>query len=596
MTGTGDHMFTFENRWFRLVAILTLFAAAITILVMFHGVLLPFVFAIVVAYVMEPLVRRIHQRPIYGFVVPRWTCVIFIYLCFFAVVAGFVIFFVPPMYRELRASVEGEWASVKAEIEKYVAVPPPVAAEDKQPDAAALDQDVAAAALPGPGDAAADPAPTREQLRLTDWDGEVVWVPRRLGPVAIHVYSPDKVDAYLKYLEARRADETSAPAPPLPAYSSHVRVVSGWSIEAGQLQTVGQAEAREETIAHLGERTELRFRHLGSRPEGALVEIVYPATEGSPEIRDYMSRELPADDEAAATPAAARAPDLYGLGKEFVRKQARNAFNWFTKEAEGYLQRSVEYIAPVVGAVFKTIFTIFLVLMIAAFISSDLRSIQRFFFELVPPSYRPQFEELTGGLDRGLSGVIRGQLLICLINGTLTGIGLYFMKVPFWHVLTLVVTVLTLIPIFGTILSSIPCVLFGLTVGFNTAIVVLIWILAIHALEAYVLNPKIMGHSAHIHPVLVVFALVSGEQTYGLIGALLAVPFASILQNLFLFVHKRLVAATEEEAQRTGLHFKRKPKIEEEEDELRRRAREEAAKKRTERGERDEVKAEQRNE
>lgn len=588
MSGPGDHMFTFENRSFRLITILALFAALIAILVVFRAVLLPFVFAIVVAYVMEPLVRRINQRPIYGFVIPRWTAVILLYISFFAVLAGLVIFLVPPMYRELRASIETEWPKTKAQIEAYLAEPPPPTDPKDGPAPAAAD------AKPVEGDAPADPIPTRDQLRLTDVDGEVIWVPRRLGPATINVYPNESIDPYLEFLEARRAEGASSSPPPSPAYALKVHVVPGWSIESPNLEKTAPEPKEEVTIARLGQRTELRFRHLGHRPTEALVEIVYPAAEGQPELRDYRGREVPTDHPDPGAKKATKSPDLLALAKDFGRKQSRNAFSWVSKEAEARLQKSVEYVAPVVGAVFKSVFTIFLVLMLAAFISSDLRGIQRFFFELVPPSYRPQFEELMSGLDRGLSGVIRGQLLICLINGTLTGVGLYSMDVPFWHVLTLVVTVLTLIPIFGTILSSIPCVLFALTEGgLTTGVMVLGWILAIHALEAYVLNPKIMGHSAHIHPVLVVFGLVAGEQTYGLIGALLAVPFVSILQNIFIFVHKRLVAATEEEAQRTGLHFRKKPKVMEEEEELRRRAREEAAKKR-EKSDREEVKAERR--
>ena len=67
----------------------------------------------------------------------------------------------------------------------------------------------------------------------------------------------------------------------------------------------------------------------------------------------------------------------------------------------------------------------------------------------------------------------------------------------------------------------------------------LVWILGIHALEANLLNPKIIGSSAHIHPVIVIFALLAGESAYGLVGALLAVPTASILLTLFNFIRTR---------------------------------------------------------
>ena len=76
----------------------------------------------------------------------------------------------------------------------------------------------------------------------------------------------------------------------------------------------------------------------------------------------------------------------------------------------------------------------------------------------------------------------------------------------------------------------------ALTVSFGTAVLALLWILAIHFLEGNFLNPKIMGDSAKIHPVLIIFALVVGEYVGGIFGALLAVPVFSLLQTSFLFL------------------------------------------------------------
>ena len=67
----------------------------------------------------------------------------------------------------------------------------------------------------------------------------------------------------------------------------------------------------------------------------------------------------------------------------------------------------------------------------------------------------------------------------------------------------------------------------------------LAWIIGIHLVEANFLNPKIMGNAAKIHPVLVVFALIAGEHSYGLVGALFAVPVASIIQTIFIYYRRR---------------------------------------------------------
>lgn len=180
-----------------------------------------------------------------------------------------------------------------------------------------------------------------------------------------------------------------------------------------------------------------------------------------------------------------------------------------------------------------------LTLMVAAFMSIDLPRVMAFIRSLVPRRARSGYDILLKQLDRGLSGVVRGQLIICVVNGVFTWIGLAVMGVKFSVLLAVIAGIMSLIPVFGTILSTIPIVLIALTGGFMKGVGALVWILVIHAVEANLLNPKIIGSSAHIHPVIVIFALLAGESAYGLVGALLAVPTASILLTLFNFVRTK---------------------------------------------------------
>jgi predicted PurR-regulated permease PerM len=177
-----------------------------------------------------------------------------------------------------------------------------------------------------------------------------------------------------------------------------------------------------------------------------------------------------------------------------------------------------------------------LTLMLAAYMMLTRERIAGFFLGLARPGVRPWLGALGRRIDAGLSGVVRGQLVICLVNGVLSAIGFAIVGLKHWPVLALVATVLSLIPIFGSIISSIPAVALGLTQSLGTAAFVLAWIVGIHQLEANVLNPKIMGDAAKIHPVLVIFALLAGEHFFGVLGALLAVPCMSIAQSVFLHV------------------------------------------------------------
>jgi predicted PurR-regulated permease PerM len=189
----------------------------------------------------------------------------------------------------------------------------------------------------------------------------------------------------------------------------------------------------------------------------------------------------------------------------------------------------------VLVAVVAGIFMMFFMLMVAAFFSIDVGAIRAYGRSLVPPEWAQDVGRLVERIDFGLAGVVRGQVTICLVNGLLTFVGLVLFGVKFAFLLATIATLFSLIPIFGTIISSVPIVLIGLSQSLATGVAILLWIIGIHALEAYFLNPKIMGSAARIHPVVVAFALIAGERTYGLAGALFAVPVASVVVACFDF-------------------------------------------------------------
>lgn len=222
---------------------------------------------------------------------------------------------------------------------------------------------------------------------------------------------------------------------------------------------------------------------------------------------------------------------------------------------KGGMQRAVHYVqrnyvelvrggVALVSNVARAIFLFFMTLMLAAYVMLTHETIIGFFRGIVRAPARRDFDHLMTRIDRGLSGVIRGQLIICVVNGVLSAIGFALIGLKYWPVMALVAAVGSLIPIFGSIISSVPAVAIGLTQSPGTAFLVLGWILLIHQLEANFLNPKIIGDSAHLHPVLVVFVLLAGEHWFRAAGALLAVPCLSIAQSLFL--HFREVAERDE--------------------------------------------------
>jgi predicted PurR-regulated permease PerM len=255
---------------------------------------------------------------------------------------------------------------------------------------------------------------------------------------------------------------------------------------------------------------------LEIEPAGRGRYVIGPRSDGSekrPRLADLLGR--------AAASTETEMKGVLSVGRRFLTSVVKS-FAWFV-----------------------------LTFMVAAYLLVDVDRVMRFIRSLVPREHRGAADEILRDVDLGLAGVIRGQLLICVLNGVLTTVGLILLKVKYSLLLGAVAGAMSFIPVFGSILSSVPIVVIALASGqdgisISTGIGVLAWIVGIHFLEANFFNPKIIGTAAKIHPVIVVFALLVGEESGGLVGALLAVPIASIVQAVFIFLRRR------QEAQQTA--------------------------------------------
>lgn len=384
---------------------------AVVIIVWARAVLLPFILALIVAYVCTPAVLRLERRRI-----PRWVAILLVYAVALGAISGFIGLTVP------RLIVEGKALTVEAP--RYV-------------------------------------AQAREQ-----------WLPA--------------LDARIRRWTGR---ETPAPDPD---GAPTITTAPGAEPERAPIRIVRRDDGSFDV--HLSGDVQLREAQGG----------VWKLEQDRPRPALSSANMLQQGFDRVVTFLGENSLTLLKIGQE------------------------------VAAAISRGIFNLFLTLMLAGYLILTHERVFAFFRELWPPGHRESFDRFLRRLDRGLSGVVRGQLLICLVNGVLSAIGFWLFDLKYWPILSILAGVMSLIPIFGSILSSIPAVAIGLTQSPATAFGVLAWILGIHQLEANFLNPKIIGDAAKIHPVLVVFSLLVGEHYFQIAGALFAVPCLSIAQTIFL--------------------------------------------------------------
>lgn len=229
-----------------------------------------------------------------------------------------------------------------------------------------------------------------------------------------------------------------------------------------------------------------------------------------------------------------------------IKKSLQDGVTGFFEAVKGEVMELAKRARDLIAGFFSALLMIVLVFMLTGFLLYDLPRLQAWLARLVPSSYLPRTMMLVRDIDRGLAGAVRGQIGVCLVNGVLTTIGLMVLGVKFAITLGVLAAVLSLIPVFGTLVSTIPIVLVAIANSLLTGLLALIWILAIHLLEANVLNPNIIGHNAELHPALVVLALLIGEHYGGAAGLLVAVPIATVVRAVSTYTLGRLLMPPED--------------------------------------------------
>lgn len=153
---------------------------------------------------------------------------------------------------------------------------------------------------------------------------------------------------------------------------------------------------------------------------------------------------------------------------------------------------------------------------------------------LVPPRSRDEVARFFSEVDGLVSGYLRGQVLVAMTIGAMTGIGLELVRFPYGATIGVVVGVFSLVPYVGIVLSLAPAVFIALVSG-NVGLSLLklgVVLGIVQMADATVVTPRIVGSSVGIHPVWVVLALSVGGYFFGVVGLLVGVPAAAVFKML----------------------------------------------------------------
>ena len=189
--------------------------------------------------------------------------------------------------------------------------------------------------------------------------------------------------------------------------------------------------------------------------------------------------------------------------------------------------------SPIFSSVSNGIYSLFLVVttfMLAIYWTLDSERIMRSMMLRVPSERRDGLRAIINEMEGKVGSFFRGQLILCGVVGAMSFVAYLLIGLPYALVLGIIAGVLEAVPMIGPILGTVPALIIALALAPEQAIWVIVAMIVIQQLENNLLAPRVMDHSVGINPIVSILAIAAFTLLFGLIGALLAIPIAAILQ------------------------------------------------------------------
>ncbi len=177
----------------------------------------------------------------------------------------------------------------------------------------------------------------------------------------------------------------------------------------------------------------------------------------------------------------------------------------------------------------NALLTLLLLLVLTFYLVVDGDTLRRGALRLLPAETRPLADHVIARARVRIGAWLVGQLLLSLIIGSATFVGLLVLGVPFALLLAVVAAVGELIPMLGPILAAVPAVIVA---TFKSPLLGLLTVglyILIQQLENHIVVPQVMRRAVDLPPVIVIVALLMGSEVLGVVGAILALPVAAAL-------------------------------------------------------------------
>jgi predicted PurR-regulated permease PerM len=205
--------------------------------------------------------------------------------------------------------------------------------------------------------------------------------------------------------------------------------------------------------------------------------------------------------------------------------------NGMQRFANRYTQHPVKLLGPLsqVGLSVATgIGAVVVVLISALYAAINPSPLLRGLVRLFPPEERPHALAFADRIRKAWLGWLRGMAIDMVVLGGLLFAGMKIIDLQFALGFAVFSALLTVIPNYGSVISAVPPIVFGLSRSFHEGVLVAVVYVVVNQIEGNIALPLIMGRQVSMHPAVVAIGVLIAGAVFGLLGLLLSVPLISL--------------------------------------------------------------------
>lgn len=199
-------------------------------------------------------------------------------------------------------------------------------------------------------------------------------------------------------------------------------------------------------------------------------------------------------------------------------------------------EKIIEYVKNIIN-IFSGIFDVFVSIIVSVYILLQRTTIMRFLRRFARAMFKKNTYEAVNKYFTKANEVfftfISSQLLDAVIVGILTTVAMLIIKVKYAPLIGFTIGLFNMIPYIGAIVAvGIGILITFITGGFGKAIAMAIVVIILQQIDANIINPKIIGVSLEVSPLLVIFSVTVGGAYFGIMGMFLGVPIAVVIKTI----------------------------------------------------------------